>query len=172
MQFLVTWWSQTGNTLKIAKAIFESLPENKTFAPLSEAPSLDGVDLTFIGFPVMQFGPPPLAKKFIKNHTSGKKIALFVTHAINPFSDDPKQQALLRKEIGQCREAAIGAGAELSGIYHCQGELSQQVADSLSDSGIPMLMEFATMRPLTLGHPDDMDVENARSFAKKIISSL
>jgi len=172
MQILVTWWSQTGNTLKIAKAIFEAVPGEKIFKPLTEVASLDGVDLAFIGFPVMQFGPPPLAKKFIKTHTSGKKIALFLTHAISPLSDDPKQQAMLQKELGQCGAAAIGARAELKGIYHCQGELSQQVADSLMDTGIPMLMEFATMRPHTLGHPDDFDVENARSFAKKIISSL
>ncbi len=172
MQILVTWWSQTGNTQKIAEAIFQSIPGNKILKPLTEVTTLDGADLTFIGFPVMQFGPPAPVRKFLKTHTAGKKIALFITHAIDPFSKDPRQQEMLQKEIDQCRSAAALAGADIKGIYHCQGELSQQVADTLLASDIPMLMEFAAMRPITLGHPDDMEVENARLYAKKIVSSF
>jgi flavodoxin len=168
MKYLVTYWSQTGNTKKIAEAIFSSLPCDKTMKPFDEVDTLEGYDLTFIGFPVMQFGPPLAAAKFIAAHAGDKKTALFVTHAMLTGSDNPQQKAMLVRELDKCRSAF--AKSELLGFFHCQGELSEKIAHELMATNIPMLMEFAGMRPLTIGHPDPDELKQAQLFARRIIA--
>jgi flavodoxin len=168
MKYLVTYWSQTGNTKKVAEAIFDVLPGEKLLKPFDEVDRLDGFDLIFIGFPIMQFGPPPAAKKFLSTQTKGKNIALFVTHAMLSQSDDPRQQAILHKELDKCCE--ICAGSSMIGTFHCQGELSEKIADELMASNITMLMEFAAMRPLTIGHPNESELAHAQKFARAVIA--
>jgi len=168
MKYLVTFWTQTGKTKKIAEAIFSALPGDKTIKPFDEVDTLEGFDLTFIGFPIMQFGPPLVAKKFLSAHAPDKKIALFVTHAMLNRSEDPQQKAILEKELERCRSAC--SKSELVDLFHCQGELSEKSADELTATNIPMLMAFAGMRSLTVGHPDIDELEKARIFACNIIS--
>ena len=120
MKVLVTFWTQTGNTRKIAEAIFDGLLCKKEIKAFDEVDTLDGFDLTFIGFPVMQFGPPYAAKKFIAAHAPGKTIALFLTHATPSNSDDQAQQELLIKELDNCR--SVCSDTNLMDIYHCMGE--------------------------------------------------
>jgi flavodoxin len=169
MNILVTYWSQTGNTRKIAEIIFNSLPDQKELIPFDEVDTLDGFDLMFIGFPVMQFGPPARARKFMSNIPQGNNIALFVTHAMLSNSDDQANQTMLEKELSKCK--AIGVHANLLGLFHCQGELSEKMADELNASGIPMFMEFAAMRPATLGHPDAGEIKLAAEFATSILNA-
>ena len=166
MKILVTYWSQTGNTRKVAEAIFSSLGGEKTIKPFDEVENLGGFDLVFIGFPVMQFGPPAPARKFIAAHAPGRKIALFITHAMLMQNDDQQKQVLLEKELEKCK--AVCSKSELVGLFHCQGELSEKIANELMASSIPMLMEFAGMRPLTIGHPDQGELEHAQTFARNI----
>jgi len=166
MNTLVTYWSQTGNTRKIAEAIYETLSCEKEIKPFDEVVSLEGFELTFIGFPVMKFGPPGQAKKFIDTLAKGRTIALFVTHATLSESRDPSQQDMLEKELNRCRAAC--AQSDLVGMFHCQGELSEKIANELHASGILMLMEFAAWRPNTIGHPDHQEIEQAQDFALKM----
>ncbi len=168
MKILITYWSQTGNTRKVAEAIFMSLGGEKTIKPFDEVENFGGFDLVFIGFPVMQFGPPAPARKFIAAHAPGRKIALFITHAMLSQGNDPHQQAALEKELEKCR--AVCLKSELVGFFHCQGELSEKLANELMASNIPMLMEFAGMRPLTIGHPDQGELEHAQTFARNMAS--
>ncbi|MDP1621214.1 MAG: flavodoxin family protein [Bacteroidales bacterium] len=170
MKILVTYWSQTGNTKKVAEAIFNALPETKFLKPFNEVQSLEGYDLIFIGFPVMQFGPHPEAKKFLSGHAVGRKIALFVTHAMLSGGENPKQEIMLKRELDKCRAAC--SGSELLGLFHCQGELSENAANELMASNIPMLMEFAKMLPLTIGHPDQSDLDKAKVFTGTVITAF
>jgi flavodoxin len=168
MKYLVTYWSQTGNTKKIAEAIYDALPEEKSLKSFSEVENLNGIDLAFIGFPIMQFGPPPVAKKFLSHQAAGKRIALFVTHATLSRSKDPRQQAILQQELEKCRAACLKC--ELTDLFHCQGELSEIIANELMASNIPMLMQFAGMRPHTIGHPDPEELKEAKKFAMTVIA--
>ncbi len=166
MKILVTYWSQTGNTKRVAEAVFEALPGEKTILPMNQVASANGFDLILAGFPVMQFGPPPAAGEFIRKYTAGRKTALFVTHAMPVHSNDSRQQALLEKVLARCRAAA--SASEVVGFFHCQGELSETTAAGLLDSDIPELRRFAFMRPLTLGHPRREALEQAAVFGRTI----
>ena len=166
-KILVTFYSQTGNTVRVAEAIFEAVRGEKIILPMDQVDSLDGYDLIFIGFPVMQFGPPRILKKFLEERVAEKRVALFVTHAMFSNSSDPQQSEMLEKELERCRAAC--SRSELAGFFHCQGELSEKTANDLLASNMPALKEFAAMRSYTIGHPNEDELTEAQNFARQII---
>jgi hypothetical protein len=167
MKVLVTYLSQTGNTRKIAEAIFHEIREEKEIKCLDEVESLEGYDLSFIGFPIFQFGPPGNARLFLEKHSPSRNIALFVTHA---SWKSPELKIILESWLEKCRVPA--AKANLIGFYDCQGELSAEAAESFINSGIAQISMFGTLRPMTLGHPDPAEIENARTFAREVMNRM
>jgi flavodoxin len=164
MKALVVYFSQSGQTKKVADAIFEALTCDKEIAELGEVSSLEDYDLSFIGFPVIVFGPAPQAKEFMQNNAGGKKVALFVTHAA------PKGEEGLEEWLDKCREAA--SGTDLHGVFDCQGELAEQIAEFLMKSDNPMLQEFGRHRPDTLGQPDEASLARAGEFARQMLKKV
>lgn len=164
MNVLVTYMTVTGNTKKVAEAIYGEVKGKKDIKPMKEVSSLDGYDLAFIGFPVMRFGPPDEAKAFIERAAKGKKVALFVTHAM--FSSMEPLKGVLAK----CREAA--SCAQVVGLFECQGELSEAVAKSLMNTSNPEMQRFGQMRPMTVGHPDAADLQKAKGFADEMMAKV
>lgn len=170
MKILVTYYSQSGNTKKVADAIFEHISFPKSMLKMEEAESLNDYDLIFAGFPVWQFGPAKPARKFLSGLTMENHVALFVTHAMDPDPDDPDLRLMLDGILEKCRKAADKTN--LNGFFHCRGELSHETANMLTSSGIPMLEKFAGMRDETLGHPDEHDLEEAVNFCSGILNAM
>lgn len=168
MRVLITYFSQTGNTEKIARAIYKELQFEKEIKPLDKVHSLDEFDLIFLGFPIINFGPAEPIKLFLAELAKGKNIALFITHATP--SDHPRLQGMVDRWIIKCRDYA--ASANLMGIYHCEGELSQAMADEMSKSDSPVLQKFASMRSVTEGRPNDTDLAGAAVFAREVLAKL
>ena len=165
MRTLVTYVSNTGNTKKVADAIFEELPEEKEIKEVSEVTEgLEGYDLVFVGFPINAFGPNPKAREFLEKHTAGFRIAIFITHGAPDEHDD------VQTWMEKARRAA--AGAEVVGVFNCQGEGDPAVVDFLLKSDDPKLREFGEAAPLTKGQPDESRLEKAREFARKVVDKL
>ena len=81
MKSLVTYFSESSNTEKLAKAIYKGINESeKDMLPLSEADPKD-YEVIYIGFPVQASSVPGKVETFIKSITDGKKLAFFVTTA-------------------------------------------------------------------------------------------
>jgi flavodoxin len=161
MKVLIAYMSQTGNTRKVAEAIFQEVQDEKEIKELSELDSLEGYDLAFVGFPIHGFGAPEEAKSFLEKQCKGKDVALFVTHGAPEDLED------LREWLAKCKEAA--AGVNLIGMFDCQGELAQGVIDMLLKSPDPKLRYFGEMGPTTRGQPDAARLERAREFAREIM---
>ena len=117
MKVIVVYYSQTGNTKAVAQAIFKEIRAVKCLKELKEIKSLEGYDLSFVGFPMHYGSPAKQAKGFLEKHTQGKKVAMFVTHATR---EDSKA---LKKWLARCKKAATGA--ELVGFFNCQGKLDE-----------------------------------------------
>ena len=163
MKTMVTYMSQTGNTKKVAEAIFQEIKGKKEIKPMSEVNSLDGYDLAFIGLPIQAGQPAAEAKAFLEQHSKGKNIALFITHAT------PEGKPEVKECLGNCRAAA--AGAKILGVFDCQGELSQAVADFMLNSGDPGMVADAKKRSTTIGQPDATRLKRARNFARDIMKN-
>ena len=162
MKVLVGYMSQTGNTKKVAEAIFSQIQADKEIKPLDQINSLEGYDLAFIGLPMQGFAPANDAKVFLEQHSPGKKLALFVTHAV------PEDFEELPGWLDKCKAAA--AAGNLIGCFDCQGELSEPIAEMLKQSGDPKMVGFGNMRPATMGQPDESRLERARAFARDIMA--
>jgi flavodoxin len=161
MKTLVAYLSQTGNTKKVAEAIYSQIPEEKEMKELGELTDLEGYDLCFIGFPVHAGNPAVAAKEFLEKNGAGKKVALFVTHAAPEDAED------VPGLLDACRKAA--ANAELVGFFDCQGALDDNVRDFLLKSDSPKHQEFGKMAYLTKGQPDEGRLEKAKAFAREVM---
>ncbi len=164
MKTLVTYVSTTGNTRKVAEAIFEVLPGDKQIKELDDTVSLENFDLVFFGFPVIAFGPNPQAKEYLEKNAAGLRLALFVTHAA------PEDSVELQEWLDNCRGAATGA--EVAGFFNCQGQLDPAVAEMLRKSDNEQLRGFGERGPSTMGQPDEARLQRAREFAKKVLEEL
>jgi flavodoxin len=164
MKILVAYLSQSGQTKKVADAIFESIEGDKEIKPLSEVESLDGYDLSFIGFPIIAFGPAKEGKEFLEQKATGRKVALFITHAA------PEDQEGVDAWLDKCKDAA--ADAELVGFFDCMGELAEAIADFLMKNEDPVMRSFGERRPETIGQPDESRLQLARDFAREVTGKL
>lgn len=163
MKVLVAYVSQTGNTKKVAEAIYQEIQGEKEIKELGEISDLEGYDLAFIGYPIMSFGPAKPAKDFLEKNSSGKKIALFMTHAV------PEGAPPIQDYIAKSKEAAVGA--DVVGTFDCQGELAAAVIEMLLKSDNPEFRAFGEMGPSTKGQPDAEKIEKARAFARDVIGN-
>lgn len=160
MKKLVVYYSLTGNTRKVAEAIYEVLSEPKTIKPLSEVQTVDDYDLIFIGFPVHSHSLPYRVENFLKNLPSGKKLALFMTHGSIPgtrLSQEAMEQALV-----------LSGKNRVLGTFSCRGKVSPQALEVLSKS--PEHQLWAEMAITAATHPDEHDIEDARTFARLVLA--
>jgi hypothetical protein len=126
-------------------------------------PSLEGYDLTFLGFPIHSFGPDRKSRRFLERQARGRRIALFLTHAI------PEDHEELPGWLARFREAA--AGATLIGMFDCQGELAKGVKRVMSICPDPKVRLWAKIDD-SQAQPDAARLERARAFARQMIESV
>jgi flavodoxin len=157
---LVAFYSLTGNTKKIAEAIFEALPQPKTIQPVSEVQSLDPYDLVFVGFPVQSHSVPYKTEKFLKSIPKGKKIALFSTHGSVTGS------RLSREAIEHA--VVVSSQAKLISTFSCRGRVSARALEVLSHS--PEHEAWVDMAASASTHPNEHDLADARAFALWVLT--
>ena len=162
MKILVTYSSRTGNTKKIAEAIYEEIKQEKEISNIDDLDNLKGYDVIFFGFPIESYGPSQKVKEYLKKHSKNKKIALFITHGSPEISD---YLAPWIEESKKC----LDESSELLGVFNCQGEVAQFVIDYLSKSDDPTLQYFAKESPKSKGQPDETRIKKAKEFVKNII---
>ena len=99
MQFEVLFVSQTGNTEKLAKAVFEAIPsKSKEIQRLTRDTELDLAETYFIGF-WTNHGTCSFEVLDYISELHGKNIALFGTCGMG--SDAEYYQRISRQEIGR-----------------------------------------------------------------------
>ena len=153
---LVTYFSQTGNTKKIAEAIHDTLQGGKVIKPVDEVQEVDEYGLIFVGFPVHSHGVPIRIERLLIRIPSGKKIALFSTHGSITGS------RLSREAIEHA--VVIASQAKVLGTFSCRGKVSAHALEVLSKS--PEHRAWSEMAVSAQTHPDEGDLEDARAFAR------
>jgi len=144
----------------VADAIFDALEGEKTIKPTDEIQNLDDYDLIFVGFPVHSHGVPHKTEELIKKLPPRKKIALFSTHG-SLTGSRLSREALEHASI-------LASGARILGTFTCRGKVSPHAMEVLSKS--PEHRAWVEMSASARTHPDESDLEDARSFAKWIVT--
>ena len=161
MKTLVTYYTQTGNTEKVARAIYETIGAPKDLLPVKEVKNPDDYNLIFCGFPVHAHSVPLSVQEFIKAIPAARKLALFVTHGS------------LRG--GELATAAIEHATSLAsklkvlGTFGCRGKVDPKVIEALLKQ--PEHRAWAETAKSAASHPDESDLEDARHFAQMITTT-
>jgi flavodoxin len=160
MKVLVTYFSETGNTEKLAKAVFEAVESSKKeILPVQEVTAIDGYDVIFIGFPVHSHNVPGKVEALVKKLPEGQKVAYFATHG--SLRGGELAVTAFYHALNLAKKAVI------LGTFGCRGKVKQQIIDALMEK-----LEhraWAQEAQSATGHPDEADLEDARDWVERMI---
>jgi flavodoxin len=164
MKILVAYMSNTGNTKKVAEAIYEEIEGEKYISSINEVESIEEYDISFLGFPIKQMGPDKKTSQLLAKHcVNNRNVALFITHAAPEDSPD------LPPMLDKFTDAA--AGANVIDMFDCQGELSKTVKRIMSIMPNGDLRRWAK-EDCSQGQPDASRIENARAFSREVMQKF
>ncbi len=152
MRSLIIYYSQTGNTKKITRAIHNGISsqlERCDIVPVKEAnpEDLNKYDLIGLGSPVWCGAETPNIRRFIESlrQQKGKHIFSFNTHGVMPEQYFPYVVRRLK-----------GKGFTVIGMRDWYGDARFQLAPS------PYYTD---------GHPDEIDLKEAEEFGKEMVEA-
>lgn len=166
MQAMVVYSSKTGNTQKIATAIFAAIPgESKDMQRVEEYRGKDA-DTFFVGFWTDQGNCDTKIANLLSG-LHGKRVAVFGT--CGAARDDAYYDRIIREVKNW-----IPADNVYLGAFLCQGKMPMQVRrryETMAAAGTPdphiqtMIRNFDE----ALLHPDKKDEQDAAEFARKMM---
>lgn len=162
MKALVTYYSKTGNTEKVARAVYEAIHVEKELLPVQDVKKTAGYDIIFLGFPVHAHSVPAKVLPFFKNLSAGQNIALFCTHGSLRGGRLPKQA--LEHAVG------LSSGAKILGTFGVRGRVDEKVIDSLMKQA-----EHRAWAEEAQGadeHPSEADLSDVKEFTRGVLSKV
>ncbi len=173
MKILIAYFSQTGNTEKVARAIKEevSSAHDAAIRRVEEigADDLESLGLVFIGSPIHAGGLAKPAADFIAS-LSGSDVpaaAGFVTHSAPAYQREGFEKGLegLEKGLGQ-------KGIKYLGCFDCQGKLDPKIQPFVQQKFGHDDETWSEMMSKTDPHPDEEDLARAAVFARETLEKL
>jgi flavodoxin len=161
MKTLVTYMSMSGNTKKVAEAIYGALEGEKELSRAQDVLDWSQYDLMFMGFPTHAAGPDGKAKRVLAEKAPGHKVALFTTHG-SPAGCD---MALAAAE--GFRQAC--ADADVLGVFECQGRIAPPVKLIMRFAPDPEIKKGARLKD-DATHPDAADLARAAAWAREMVA--
>lgn len=160
MKILVAYYSETGNTHRVAETIYSAIRHTrKTLLPIDQAVDVNAYDLIFCGFPVQHHSVPAAMVQFLERLPKGKKLAIFATHGSLRGGE---------KAIGAFYAAlSLAKGQTVLGTFGCRGQVKFQLLDEWMES--PQHRAWAIEAQSANGHPDAADLEEASTFAETML---
>lgn len=182
MKALITFFSQTGNTAKVARAIQEEVSSRGHEVYLREigevtAEGLNDFDLVYLGSACHDTDLAKPAKRLLENigDSPAFKLAGFVTHATQMPEDGERGQELYERWAGNCIRTFHRVSEEkhfpFLGYFHCQGAPSPPIEAFIHNTIITVEQEWASYIAAVREHPDKADLQQAREFARQVLAA-
>jgi len=160
MKALVAYYSDTGNTKKVALAIYEAIDFDKDIKSVQDIENIAGYDIIFCGFPVHAHSVPGKAVDFINKLPEGQKVAFFSTHGSARSGQLPKQAFE--------HAVSLAVKSSILGHFGCRGQVNQKVIDALLKS--PEHKAWGEEAQSAIRHPDEHDLTDAKTFTAEMIA--
>jgi flavodoxin len=187
MKILVAYYSETGNTAKVAQTIGESLVTRgheadlvalaDTVPPGEIAPEmLDAYDLVILGSACHDADLAKPAKRFLERIPDAPrfKLAGFVTHASYTPEEGDTEQKAYQVWASRCALSFRQAGQEKEfdflGCYGCQGAPSPPIEQFIHSNIISDEEGWQEYIEEVRKHPNERDLYRAREFAEQILA--
>lgn len=158
MKSLIVYSSKTGNTKKLADAVYESIAGEKDIYAVDKAPDPGNYDFIAAGFWLMAGKPDPESMEYLKRINGDQSVFLFATHGAAAGSDHAK------KAIDHAG-TLVPAGA-VKGAFSCEGKVDPKVMEKIRAKENPP--EWLGHAPAAEGHPDEGDIDKL----KQVVNSL
>lgn len=183
LKVLVAYYGETGNTEKIAKAIYEEASKKhethlKRIQDIN-ADTLNKYDLVFLGSACHSSDLATPVKKLLKALPESPKFKLagFFTHSTytpQQTQHSARAPTLFNKWASQCIHTFENVSKEkrinFKGYYHCQGAPSRPIQAFIRAEIIGSGSEWETYMQEARKHPTQEDLEKAADFARKIMA--
>ena len=168
MKTQVLYKSRTGNTEKLAQAIFEAVTGmDKDIRSLDGQQDYGTGDLYFIGFWTDR-GTASTEVLDCLESLQGKKVALFGTCGTG---NSPEYYKMIEQNVS----IWINDTCRYLGAYLCQGKMPLQVRKKYetmrTDENSEQIDMFIRNFDMAMTHPDTEDYQKAQEFAIACISS-
>ena len=167
MKSLVIYSSKTGNTKKIAEAIYNTLPDKKHITDIESIPQdINTYDIIFDGFWIDREMPDTSTQTFLKT-LNNTHIALFATLGALPDSMHAQECLASGKMLLASNNIYLGG-------YICQGKVAAKLINQMTKmfpAGHPHAMTQERRIMLSKGakHPDAEDLHKASIFASEML---
>ena len=167
MKSLVLWSSRTGNTKKVAEAIYEALPGEKDILEEGREKDLSSYDLIFVGFWAFRRGADMVARRTLTK-MEGKKVAIYATAGTYPDSQ-------AAKDYLDNAAALLPESAKCLGTWICQGRVNSFHTGKRNpnkEAVHPLPPERLARLEEAEKHPDEKDLLSAKNWALTVVGKL
>lgn len=183
MKVLVTYFSQTGNTQRVAEAIKEEVSARGFACSLKDltelTPSdLNDYDLVFMGSACHSSTLAEPALKLLDGleALAGFMLAGFATHSVNPPDGSLQAGISYEKWAGNCRlsfeKACENSPVGFLGYFGCQGAPSPPIEEFIHSTIITDPDDWKEYIASVRSHPDEADIASAKQFTVSILDSI
>lgn len=179
MKILIAYYSETGNTKQVAKAIYEeaSRGHDVELAKLQDVSvdALSNFQLVFLGVPCHDADLAKPLKRFLVTLPENPDFILagFFTHAVYMPEETTRKKELYKKWAGKCvpsfESVCQKKSIKFLGYFHCCGSPSPPIETFIHHVIITSDEEWKEYLPEIRNHPSSEDLKNARDFARTII---
>ena len=180
MKVLVAYYSETGNTEKIARAIYEEVSKEHEahLKKINEvtAKALNNYNLVFLGSACHSADLAAPVKRILEAVPKSPmfKLAGFFTHST--FSPDdmfPRAGELFNRWAGKCIVSFENVSKEkqidFKGYYNCQGAPTPPIEEFIKRE-VLTADEWEEYIEETRKHPNSEDLQKAKEFAREVLS--
>ena len=183
MKILVTYHSLSGQTEKIAKAIYEACTENNEAVLMkikdTKPEVLNNYDLVFLGAACHDAALTKKAIKFMHKLPvkPNYKVAGFYTHSTMMADGTERNDAMFKQWAGICtrnfKYFTNHKEWEYLGEFHCMGLPNKLIKAFIHRKIIPDKAEWQDyLKILDSNPPTEESLQNAKKFAKDMINAM
>ena len=180
LKILVAFFSQTGNTEKVARAIFEEVSSKEHNAQLKKVNEitpdiLDEYDLVFLGTATHDADLAQPVKNLLQgiSPSPGFKLAGFATHSAPTPEGGGKDEEYYQTWASKCpasfNEVSQEKQIDFLGYFSCMGAPSPPIGEFIHNTIITDEDEWEEYMKEVGERPDEEDLQKAREFAWQVL---